>query len=398
MLAQPQSKAYGKAHGNMAIVKTYKVINGRAKVQIEDLLGKNPGGGWVYQAPGNGNKGAEGAHYYYKSQKAQGSHKTVPDAGKFSFKLNVEDGGVYSILLRASRDTANPGDARNDIWIKVDGGTQGKIPGNQNLTTSEGFAKYKSAPPANKWVDAKTFSTPTHGDANAPSDVVLSKGMHTITFAPRSTGYHIDSVQIVKKGGSTQSIDLDSTPIAVAEPEDTTGKDKPGVDNGGDKSVIEVAIGAANDDFESHKAAASKDLEFGDDGQSVGLRFKGLELDKEADIKSAYFVFEAAENSKGAAHYEIEVEDTTNAKAYTKANGPDARAYLDADVDWNPGAWKAGETYKSADIAELIEAVIKEGGLDALDSLAFRISGSGERVAEAFEGKGQAPELVVELA
>ena len=30
--------------------------------------------------------------------------------------------------------------------------------------------------------------------------------------------------------------------------------------------------------------------------------------------------------------------------------------------------------------------MIEEGGADALDALAFRISGSGERVAEAFEG------------
>jgi hypothetical protein len=384
----------------MAIVRTYKVTNGKAKIQIEDLLGKNPGGGWVYQAPGKGNNpGAEGAHYYYKSQTAQGSHKSPPDAGRFSFKLNVEQAGTYSILLRASRDTKNPGDARNDIWIKVDGGTQGLIPGNQKLTTSEGFAKFKSAPNPHKWIDAKTLSTPTHGDANAPSDVVLSKGMHTITFAPRSTGYHIDSVQVVKKGGGKiNADDLDSTPVTRPEPEKEPGKGIAEVDNGKAESVIEVAIGAANDDFEAHKAAASRDLEFGDDGQSVGLRFKGIELDKEADIKSAYFVFEAAETSKGAARYEIEIEDTTSARAYTKANGPDGRAYLDEDVDWNPGAWKKGETYKSADISELIEAAIADGGLDALDAIAFRISGTGERDAVAFEGKGDAPQLVIEYA
>ena len=40
-----------------------------------------------------------------------------------------------------------------------------------------------------------------------------------------------------------------------------------------------------------------------------------------------------------------------------------------------------------------------DGGIDALDTLAFRISGSGERVAEAFEAKGgDAPELVIEYA
>jgi hypothetical protein len=42
--------------------------------------------------------------------------------------------------------------------------------------------------------------------------------------------------------------------------------------------------------------------------------------------------------------------------------------------------------------------VIAEGGAEALDALAFRISGTGERVAEAFEGDGHAPELVVNYA
>ena len=233
-------------------------------------------------------------------------------------------------------------------------------------------------------MDSKVFSTDKHGDNNAPSDVVFSKGIHKITFAPRSTGYHIDSVQVIKKGGSTKAAELDKTPVSVAD------KETPGVESK-ILDTIEVGIAAKHDDFESNKAGASADLEFGRDGkgeQSVGLRFEGIALDKEADIKAAYFVFEAAETSKGAAKFEIEIEDTTSAKTYSKADGPDARAYLDEDVDWNPGAWQEGKTYKSADIADLIEAVIKEGGLDALDALAFRISGSGERVAEAFEGDG----------
>ena len=109
-------------------------------------------------------------------------------------------------------------------------------------------------------------------------------------------------------------------------------------------------------------------------------------------------MFEAAETSKGAAHFRIEIEDGTSAARYSKADAPDDRAYLADDVDWNPGAWKAGESYKSADVAALIEAVIAEGGAEALEALAFRISGSGARVAEAFESDGQAPELVIVYA
>jgi hypothetical protein len=382
----------------MATVRSYNVVGGRAKVQIEDMLGTNPGGGWVYQRPGAGNNpGAEGAHYYYRSQTQQGSHKTAPDNGRFTFKLNVAEAGQYEILLRASRDDATPGDARNDIWIRVDGNTQSVMPkGSPQLTSGgEGFVKYKSGPPAHKWINAHIFSTDRHGDNNAPSTVVFDKGTHTITFAPRSTGYHIDSVQVIKKGLSANALDLDldATPVTEAEPDDHSV--------GVARSAITIGIEGKHDDFESNKAAASDDLEFGRDGagaQSVGLRFEAADIDKDAEIKSAYFVFQAAETSKGAAHFKIEVEDSTDAKTYSKADAPDDRAYLAEEVDWHVAAWKAGETYKSADIAELIEAVIEAGGAEALEALGFRISGSGERVAAAFESDGQAPELVIAYA
>jgi hypothetical protein len=364
---------------------TYQLVNGRAKIQIEDMLGTNPGGGWVYQRPGQGNAGAEGAHYYYRSQTQEGSHKTAPQDGRFTFDIDVEQAGTYSILLRASRDTANPGDARNDIWIKVDGGTQGVMPkGTPQLTSGgDGFVKFKSGPPAGKWVDAKTFSTPVHGDKNPLSNVVLDEGLHTITFAPRSTGYHIDYVQVVRVGSSPTP---PTPPGPTPEPE--TGS-------------ISTSIVAKHDDFESNKAAASDDLEFGRDGagaQSVGLRFTGLDLDPAAEITSAYFEFQAAKNSQGAANFEIEIEDTTTARTYSRTNAPDDRGYLAQDVDWSVGSWTNGQTYRSADISSLIKAVIDDGGLDALDALAFRISGSGQRVAHAFESDGAAPELVINYA
>jgi hypothetical protein len=180
---------------------TYRLVDGRVRIQIEDLLGTTPGGGWVYQAPGQGNPGAEGAHYYYKSQTAEGSYDTVPQDGRFSFTFEAETSGAYAILLRAARDTNDPGDARNDVWIKVDDGTQGVMPiGTPALTPGgEGFVKFKGGL-GQAWRNADQFSTPVHGDTNPKSTVVLEAGTHTVTFAPRSTGIHIDSVQIVSLG------------------------------------------------------------------------------------------------------------------------------------------------------------------------------------------------------
>jgi hypothetical protein len=356
----------------MAVSRRYELVDGRVKVQIEDLLGTNPTGGWVYQAPGVGNRNAEGAHYYFRSQTAEGSVKTPPAEGRFSFSLDIEEAGTYSILLRAARDTNTPGDSRNDIWIKVDDSTQAAMPvGTPALTTGgDGFVKFKGAD--TKWMDAHQFSTKTQGDQNPASIVVFDEGVHTITFAPRSVGYHIDSVQVIQVG--------------TIEPA---------------TSSVAVAIAASSDDFESTKAAPSQILELGQDAagaQSVGLRFGGIGLDADVDIKAAYFVFEAAHSSSGAAALQIEIQDAVEPSTYSAAKGPDARAYLDDEVSWAAGAWTEGKTYKSADISSLIKAVIADNDLEALDTLAFRITGSGQRDAVAWEGAGAAPELVIEYA
>jgi hypothetical protein len=197
----------------------YRLLNGRAKIQIEDLLGLVPTGGWVYQAPGQGNPGAEGAHYYYKSQTAEGSNDNVPQDGRFGFQIEVEQSGSYSILLRAARDVSDPGDARNDIWIQVDGDTQSVMPaGTPPLTPGgEGFVKFKGGLGA-AWRDASQFSTPVHGDVNPKSTVMLEAGVHTLVFAPRSTGLHIDSVQIVRTGDIVPTPDPDPDPDPHPEP------------------------------------------------------------------------------------------------------------------------------------------------------------------------------------
>ena len=160
----------------MAVTKTYGLTGGKVKVQVEDLLGKNPGGGWVYQAPGVGNKNAEGAHYYFKSQTAQGSHQEGGHRRPFHLQGECHRAGQYSILLRSARDTNNPGDARNDIWIKVDGNTQSVMPkGTPTLTSGgNGFVKFKGA--TTSWTDAHQFSTSTHGDRTRPRPWSSTRG------------------------------------------------------------------------------------------------------------------------------------------------------------------------------------------------------------------------------
>jgi hypothetical protein len=174
--------------------------NGRIKIQAETLLGTDPTNGWVYVPAGAGNNpGAQGTGYYYfKSETLDGSVKT-PNQGVFSATIHVAEAGVYSIRMRAARDTNDPGDSRNDIWVRVDGDTRPLLPeGTVPVESTAGFLKLKGV--STSWGYARVFSAAEDGDANPAAQVSLSAGFHTITFAGRSVGLHIDFFEVIKAG------------------------------------------------------------------------------------------------------------------------------------------------------------------------------------------------------
>ena len=175
--------------------------NGRIKIQAETLLGTDPGNGWVYQAPGTGNNagGAQGGYYYFKSETLDGSVKSATQ-GQFSATIYVAETGLYDLRVRTARDTNNPGDSRNDIWVRVDDHINSVLPAGTVAveTTASGYAKLKGANTA--WGYARLLSALHEEDANAPSQVLLTQGFHTISFAGRSVGLHIDFFELVKTG------------------------------------------------------------------------------------------------------------------------------------------------------------------------------------------------------
>ena len=175
--------------------------NGRIKIQAETLLGTDPGNGWVYQAPGTGNNagGAQGGYYYFKSESLDGSVKSATQ-GQFSATIYVAETGLYDLRVRTARDTNNPGDSRNDIWVRVDDHINSVLPAGTVAveTTASGYAKLKGANTA--WGYARLLSALHEEDANAPSQVLLTQGFHTISFAGRSVGLHIDFFELVKTG------------------------------------------------------------------------------------------------------------------------------------------------------------------------------------------------------
>jgi hypothetical protein len=174
--------------------------NGRIKIQAETLLGTDPGNGWVYQAAGTGNNsGAQGSGYYYfKSETDTGSVKFA-NQGVFGATVYVEEAGLYTLRVRSARDSNDPGDARNDIWVRVDDDIRSALPeGTGPLDISNGYVKLKGANTA--WGYTRLFSAASDADSAAAPKVYLSEGFHTISFAGRSVGFHIDFVELVRDG------------------------------------------------------------------------------------------------------------------------------------------------------------------------------------------------------
>ena len=392
--------------------------NGALKVQFEDIMdGANPPSGWTYQAAGQGNAGAQGAHYYWGAESSSTGLNSNPTAGVFETSFLIEEAGIYNLRVRSARDTNSPSDARNDIWVRIDDDTSALVPsGTDPLDKEDGFVKLFGA--STSWGYSSRFDDTTD-DNNPLAKVQLDAGLHTIEFAGRSQGYHIDFFELSKGGtlaGAPNSTFVEGDPPTDGGGDtgsgdtgggDTGGGETGGGDTGGGtggETELVFATKASTDDWEQFGNATSDDLEFGFNGstpQTVGVRFSDVDIPDGAVIESAFLRFEALESGGAPASFLIEIEGSENAATYRFSSKPDGRSYAD-DFLWSDvEAWSAGGVYETPDISELIETVIGSDGVQD-GALGFRISGApgntGDRVAHAWNSSdGAAPELVIVL-
>lgn len=174
--------------------------------------------------------------------------------------------------------------------------------------------------------------------------------------------------------------------------------------------TVEARIAASTDDVEEHPSGSmennSSDLEMTleADVQKVGLRFPGLQIPQGSTITAAWIQFTVDETSSDATALTIRGEASDNAAAFTSASGNvTARALTAASASWSPNAWTtvgaAGLDQRTSDISTVIQEIVNRPGWQWQGALAIVITGSGKRVAEAFDGSPtQAALLHVEFA
>jgi len=125
--------------------------------------------------------------------------------------------------------------------------------------------------------------------------------------------------------------------------------------------------------------------------QIVGLRFAGLSIPQGATIQSAYIQFQCRVATTAAASLLIEGQAADNAATFAKiTNNISSRPRTSANVGWAPAPWGTvgakGADQQTPDLTVVMQEIVNRGGWTAGNSMAFIITGTGVRTAEAFDG------------
>lgn len=173
--------------------------------------------------------------------------------------------------------------------------------------------------------------------------------------------------------------------------------------------TVEVRVAASADDAEQNNSTGavsltSTDLELITDAaaQTVGIRFARVEVPKGARITSAHVQFKVDETGSTATTLTLRGQAADNAPSFgTATNNVSGRPTTAASITWTPPAWntvgEAGPAQRTPDLAPIIQEIVNRAGWTRGNALALVITGTGKRVARAYDGEAAgAPLLRIE--
>jgi hypothetical protein len=171
---------------------------------------------------------------------------------------------------------------------------------------------------------------------------------------------------------------------------------------------LDVRVSQATDDAEenihtSQFWANSSDLELTYDPspggeQVVGIRFSGMQIPNSAAITDAYIQFVCDETTEEATQLFIHAEAHDNPSLFSENNLISTRNTTTASVEWNPQPWlvvgEASEKQRTADLSGVVQELVNREGWRPGNAMAFIVSGTGSRVAIAYDGDPNAAPLL----
>ena len=170
-------------------------------------------------------------------------------------------------------------------------------------------------------------------------------------------------------------------------------------------AIQEVKVNASSDDAEESTSgkvdSTSSDLELisENDDQTVGMRFRGLNIPQGATITNAYIQFQVDESTRDSTNLIIQGEANNNAATFrTQTNDISSRPRTTASVNWLPEPWstagEAGLKQRTPELNSIIQEIVNQKNWESGNSLVTIITGSGERTAESFDGDSSGAPLL----
>ena len=174
--------------------------------------------------------------------------------------------------------------------------------------------------------------------------------------------------------------------------------------------TIERQVSSENDDAEERVSDGdmyrdSSDLEMTQEDyqQIVGIRFRDLYIPKGAIITNAYIQFTADETDSKSTNLTIYGQDINNASEFSNSDYDiSSRTKTTASLSWSPPKWKnsneQGSKQQTGNLTAIVQEIINRDGWSSGNAMAFIISGTGKRVADAYNGgSNKAPYLHIEF-
>ena len=181
------------------------------------------------------------------------------------------------------------------------------------------------------------------------------------------------------------------------------------VQGAGNEIVTETRVSSGSDDAEERATGgvrlSSSDLELVYDSggdQTVGMRFNGVGIPQGSAILQAHIQFQVDEAKTVPTSLAIQGEAVDDSQAFLSSDGNvTLRPRTSTSTSWEPPGWttvgEAGPDQRTPNIAPVIQEIVSRAGWAEGNSLTIIISGTGERVAESYNGvKNAAPLLQVE--
>ena len=352
---------------------------------------------------------ASGGRYVYVP--GYGVKLTPDEALKLEFTFNVSSAGNYRIRAWVYA----PDGAHDSFLLKVNGNPANGYEWHvlQNTIYSQDYVR-----------DGVVGTDPV--------EIWLAAEPATVTVYQREAGTRLDRIELEPVSASLPVSDKDGDGFTEAQgdcndnsadvypdaeeicgdgiDQDCSGADLPCPEDTNIEEVItEVRVAASSDDAEEKSTGRvstnNSDLELTYDrgNQTVGMRFSGTAIPKGATIVNAYIQFQTDETQSVATSLAIQGEDTDNAGAFsTLTRNISSRTRTTAAVAWSPPAWttvgEAGPDQRTPDIASVIQEIVNRPGWSSDNAMVLIITGTGERVAESYDGSSAgAPLLHVEF-